>query len=171
MLNFIMYFTRALILKKHDIGEADALCTAYTEHFGLLRIRAQGVKKSEAKLRGHVEPLSVSTIGFVLGKYGERMTHAECVNSLPRIRSSLKKLRIAYEMIELVDRHCFPGERDFALWGHLVDSMNRLENDASVSREALFLFQKGLVRCLGYGDAVDMEALYGAIEETAIKKI
>ena len=53
-----MYTTEGIILKKIDVGEANALFTIYTKDYGKIRAVAQGVKKEGAKLQGHLEPLA-----------------------------------------------------------------------------------------------------------------
>lgn len=114
-INF-MYTTEGIILKKMDIGEADMLVTIYTKDFGKIRALAQGVKKESAKLKGHLEPLGLSSISFVIGKRGERLTHAELHEFLPSIRHDLQKLTTGWRFASLVDEACMPGVPDKAIW-------------------------------------------------------
>ncbi|MEK7201381.1 MAG: DNA repair protein RecO, partial [Patescibacteria group bacterium] len=122
-----MFNTDAVILKKIDSGEADALFILYTKEYGKMRALAQGVKKEEAKLRGHLEPLNLTSVSFVLGKNGERLTHATLKNHWPTIRSNLGKLQTACVMADLIERNTMPGERDSALWEFLTESFGALE--------------------------------------------
>ncbi len=153
-----MYSTEGIILKKIDSGEADALFTLYTRDFGKIRARAQGVKKEGAKLKGHLEPLSLSSVSFVLGKNGERLTHASLINYWPSIRGDFEKLKSALEVAEYLDRCCFPGQKDEMVWSDFLSGLNFLENSGrNLDREEFFgSFQKRLSASLGYGGELDI---------------
>lgn len=157
-----MYSTHGIILKKIDAGEADAFFVIYTKDFGKIRARAQGVKKEEAKLKGHCEPLNLVSVQFVLGKNGERLTHAEVINSWPSIRENLDKFKAAWYLVGLVDRHCFPGEKDEALWNMFSENLTVL-NRGNFSREEIGRFldalERKLVAELGYGNEEDLGLL------------
>ena len=85
-----MYTTDAIVLKKIDVGEHDALYMLYTEGYGKMRAVAAGIKKPEAKLRGHLEPLSLSRIRFVTGKNRERIIGASLLNFWDGIRGDAR---------------------------------------------------------------------------------
>lgn len=143
-------------MKKSNAAEADAFYIIYTKDFGKIRARAQGVKKEGAKLKGHLEVLSHSSVSFVLGKNGERLTQAQIINSWPEIRSDLDKIKTAQHLIELVDRNCLEGEKDEPLWKLLLESLIFLEKN-DLGEEKLELleneFEKRLSSCLGYGSS------------------
>lgn len=149
-------------MKKTDSGEADALFTLYTKEYGKIRARAQGVKKEGAKLKGHLEPLSLSSVSFVLGKNGERLTGSSLINYWPSIRNNLEKLRLALEVAESVDRNCFPGQKDEMIWGELLSGLNFLENSGQNlnGHEFSSSFKKRLSVSLGYGAESDIMEKY-----------
>lgn len=121
-----MYSTEGIVLKRVDAGEADQLFSVYTKEYGKIRARAQGVKKETAKLKGHLEPLSRAHIGFVIGKSGERLTHAVLADFWPAIRRDFAREAAARYIAELFDEQCFPGESDPALWKLLLESLEDL---------------------------------------------
>ena len=144
-------------MKKTAIGEADALYIIYTKDFGKIRARAQGVKKESAKLKGHLETLSHSSVSFVLGKNGERVVRADLLNFWPSLRQDPDKIKKARHLIELVDQNCLEGEKDEPLWELLLKSFIFLEkNDfgGEVSEKLQSEFEKRLSACLGYGGGV-----------------
>ena len=148
-----MYTTEGVILKRTDVGEHGSLFTIYTRDFGKIRALAQGVKKEGAKLKGHLEPLNLSSIGFVLGRNGERLTQATVLNHWPGVRENFEKLRIAYTIIEVIDKQCLLGAKDENLWGILTGSLSTLENTQFLGNdldEFLQGFRKGLISALGY---------------------
>lgn len=157
-----MYFTEGIILKKADTGEADALFTIYTKDFGKIKARAQGVKKEEAKLKGHLEVLNHSAVSFVLGKSGERLTNAAMLNCWPRIRGDFDKFRAAHILTNLIDDKCFPGEKDEKLWQLTLDGLSALDMGEFKSKDfSYFLqeFNKKFIVALGYAGISEAEFL------------
>lgn len=142
-----MYTTDAIVLKKTESGEADALFTLYTKEYGKIRALAQGVRKNEAKLKGHLEPLNLASISFVLGKNGERLTHAALINPWPAIWGSFEKLKAAHAVADLADKNTMPGERDPHLWELLLRGFEALERSGE-GKIFLERFKQGLISVL-----------------------
>ena len=150
-----MYTTEGVVLKKLDVGEADVLYAIYTRDYGKIRALAQGIRKGEAKLRGHLEPYSLSAIRFVIGRGGERLIAASLVSYRDNLRSRESTLRLAAAVAAAFDEHCFAGERDDNLWKLLHDSLVELDREIFFEEaEAPFLkeFQARLQAGLGYGE-------------------
>ena len=140
-----MHITEAIVLKKTDAGEADAFYTVYTREFGKMRMRAVGVKKEEAKLRGHCEPLHHVEIGFVLGKNGARLVHAALIRPWYDIQSDSARSTMALHIAQRIDDVCFDGEKDPLLWNFFLANFQELEQgNVSVG------FEKRLQEVLGY---------------------
>lgn len=153
--------TEGIVLKKLDIGEADGLYALYTRDCGKVVARAAGIRKNEAKLRGHLEPLSYTAVRLITGKNGERLIGATLVNFWELMRSKEVNMRLASYVARRVDEQCFPGERDPALWDLMKESFSVLDReDFSESdrdaggRAERFVreFDAALARCLGHGD-------------------
>lgn len=154
------YTTQAIVLKKISASEADAVVVLYTHDFGKLRAYAQGVKKENAKLKGHIEPLSLNAVQFVMGAAGERLTYAQMLQSWPSIRNDFDQYGAAIYMIELIDRHCLIGQPDSAIWELLLSSLLELEQQSnSKIHAAIETFEHDLLACLGYAGTQDMRTL------------
>jgi len=158
------YTTQAIVLKKISAGEADAVVVLYTHDFGKIRTYAQGVKKESAKLKGHIEPFSLSAVQFVLGVAGERLTYAQMMQSWPSIRNDFDRYGAAVYIVELIDRHCLVSQPDVAIWELLLGSLIELEQLSS-SASHLFMekFERDFLACLGYAGTQDMRALGTAL--------
>lgn len=72
------------MLSSRPIKEADRLYTILTRDLGLVQALAIGVRKGESKLRGNIEPVSLSNISLVRGKEFWRLTSAEHIKSFKR---------------------------------------------------------------------------------------
>ncbi len=70
------YTTRAIVLARHPIGEAALLLTLLTEELGLLRARAEGLRKPGAKLAHALQTLDAGEVTLVRGKEGWRLSGA-----------------------------------------------------------------------------------------------
>ncbi|TSC74340.1 MAG: DNA repair protein RecO (recombination protein O) [Parcubacteria group bacterium Gr01-1014_33] len=139
-----MYFTQGVVLKKIDTGEVDAFFTLYTKDFGKLFLRAQGIKKPDAKLRGHLEPLHFVVIGFISGKNGMRVTFASLRDIFPSVRQEEQKLLIGLSMAEFVDRKCFEGEKDERVWDEIVRGFLLLEKETFTTEEKAQKLEGGM---------------------------
>lgn len=149
-----MYATEGIVLKKLDIGEADVLYALYTKDFGKVVARAQGIRKNGAKLRGHLEPLSLSAVRLISARNGEKLIGASLMNFWERMRARDTTLRLASYVAARLDGHCFAGERDDALW-HLASTAFQTLDDADFPEygEVRFRreFDENLSSCLGHG--------------------
>ena len=70
------------MLSERGIGEADRIYTILTRDLGKLHAQAIGVRKNVSKLRGNIEPFSLSNISFVKGKNYWRLTSAEHIQNI-----------------------------------------------------------------------------------------
>lgn len=72
-----IYTTEAIILHRVSTGEADNTLWLLTDALGLLVARAQSARKSNAKMRGHLQLFSLVRVSLVRGKYVWRITGTE----------------------------------------------------------------------------------------------
>jgi recombinational DNA repair protein (RecF pathway) len=79
-MSYAVYTTRGWILGSAPTGEASKMYTLYTEDFGLVHARAQGVRLLSSKLRYNLADYGLCDISLVRGKEFWRLTGA---SSLP----------------------------------------------------------------------------------------
>jgi len=70
------YATEAIVLSRSPLAEASSLITLLTKELGLVRARAQGVRKPGAKLSAALQTLARSDVILVRGKEGWRLSGA-----------------------------------------------------------------------------------------------
>lgn len=153
------YRTDAIVIKKIPSGEYDAMFILYTEQFGKMTAKGPGIQKEAAKLKGHLESLNHSAVQFILGRVGEKLTHATLLEYWPHIRQHMHRLQAAQYMLHLVDAHCMPNARDTRLWNIILDHFMLLEkHDASTDacRMILSSFKKEFLAALGFRGATDL---------------
>ncbi|TSC78140.1 MAG: hypothetical protein G01um101433_427 [Parcubacteria group bacterium Gr01-1014_33] len=90
-------------------------------------MRAQGVKKGDAKLKSHLELLHTATIGFIPASAGFRLTYASMIALWPGLWEYGEKLVVGLGMAGLIDDLCLEGERDSVLWREIIESFILLD--------------------------------------------
>lgn len=76
-MSYVVYSTRGFVLGSAPSGEASKIYLIYTEDFGLVRARAQGVRLLASKLRYNLEDYSFGIFSLVRGREVWRLTGAE----------------------------------------------------------------------------------------------
>ncbi|HUQ30089.1 MAG TPA: DNA repair protein RecO [Candidatus Paceibacterota bacterium] len=109
------YQTRAIVLGRSPLGEANALITLLTSDLGLVRVRAQGIRKSSAKLASALATFSESELVLVKGSEGWRATGAVLAEQWHRRFTRPARLR-AGRIVNLLLRLAPSESADTALF-------------------------------------------------------
>ncbi len=134
------YETRGIVLSRTPLGEANMLLTLLTPELGLVRVRAQGLRRSEAKLAAALVTFAESDLVLVRGKEGwrlagavleenwfKRLEHAEPRRRAGRICGLLLRLVAG----EVHDSLLFP------ILGGLFKALSELPEDTHEAAEVL----------------------------------
>jgi DNA repair protein RecO (recombination protein O) len=116
------YETRGIVLSRAPAGEANALITLLTPDIGIVRARAQGVRRSGAKLSAALATFSESELVLVRGRESWRIAGAvlkenwflKMTCAAPRSRAA----HVCHLLLRLVagetrDEKLFPIIRNF----------------------------------------------------------
>lgn len=98
------YRAEAIVLKTHDLGEADRILTILTRHFGKVRVIAKGIRRPTSRLAGHAEPLAHATFQIARGRELDVLTGAESRGAYRAVREDLGRVAAAWYVAELTDR-------------------------------------------------------------------
>src|SRR3989338_8346383 len=98
----MIYKTQGIIIKKTDLTEADRLLTIYTKDLGKILVKARAVKKTQAKLKGHLELFLHSHLMLAQGRNMDIITSAETIEGFPNHHQDLSALASAYYLAELI---------------------------------------------------------------------
>lgn len=99
-MSYHIYTTKGLVLGERPMREADRIYTIMTRNLGLIRAMAIGVRKETSKLRGNIEPFSLSSISFVKGKNYWRLTSAEFIKSISSLPSIARPLILLEKLVQ-----------------------------------------------------------------------
>lgn len=125
---FLRHRTLGIIIKKENRGEADQLFTVYTNDFGKLEILGKSIRKISSKLRSGAEIFYLSEIEFIQGKAYKTLTGAVLIEKFKNLREDLNRLKIAYQISEILDILVRGQERDKDVWEILVETFEKLDN-------------------------------------------
>lgn len=133
------YVTTALVLARTPLKESAALVTLLTEEFGLVRARAEGLRKPGAKLAHALQTLDRCEVTLVRGKEGWRLSGAILEDSwFKRLKRSerLRAGRVAGLLLRLVH-----GEANdpslFVVFTEFLETLPDLSEEAQDTAEIM----------------------------------
>ncbi|MDO8590079.1 MAG: DNA repair protein RecO [bacterium] len=104
-MSYHIYTTKGIVLSERPMREADRIYTIMTRDLGLVRAMATGVRKEVSKLRGNLEPFSLSSISFVKGKEYWRLTSAQLLQKISGSSGIARPLSLIEKLVQGEDPH------------------------------------------------------------------
>ena len=143
------YTSEGIVLTRRNFGEADRILSIYSKDRGRVSLIAKGVRRPSSRKRGHIEVFNLVKFQAVIGHGFDTMTEAEVANDFKSIRTSLKKISLAYYFMEVVGRITHEGESNLELFNLLSSALTELETARELKKLRLdFVLQ--LLTLLGY---------------------
>lgn len=93
------YNLQAFVLNRQPFREADLKVVLYTAEKGKISLIARGGKKSKSKLSPHLEPMNLSSVMAVKGKFFDYAGSAVSRNCFLNIKRDLEKIKFAGQAI------------------------------------------------------------------------
>lgn len=132
------YNTTAIILKRQVFRECDSRVVVYGDKIGKIDLIARGTKKTESKLAGHLEPISLSSLMVVRGRRFDYIGSAFNKNAFINIKNDLDKINIASEAIKIFHKLVKEGEKDEKIFVLLVEFLEELNSEVDKADLQLF---------------------------------
>lgn len=149
------YETRGIVLSRAPAGEANAFVTLLTPELGLIRARAQGVRRPGAKLAAALTTFSESACVLVRGKEDWRVAGAILEEQwFARMRSNKARapaIRISGLLLRLV-AHEAHEPRLFPIIAGFFEALTSLSQDAYEAAEILAVLRVLAVLGLDAGE-------------------
>ncbi len=147
-----MIKTRAIVLSKKDLNDYDALVYFYSLDFGKITLMARGLKKSSAKLAGHLDGINLVELMIIKGRDCDYVGSAISENSFLSIKSNYDKVFLAGKALSFLKELTYPQQPDFNIFLLLKDFLFFL--DRSINKKSLlssfYFFKLKLLEFLGY---------------------
>jgi DNA repair protein RecO (recombination protein O) len=156
-----LYRDAAVVVRTHDLGEADRIVVLLTAENGKVRAVAKGVRKTKSRFGGRLEPLSHVNLLLYRGR-GELdvVSQAESVEGRRDLLSDLDRLTQGLAILEAVDRLTPDREPVPELYRMLVGALRTLSTSSSALVVPAFFWKvladegvrPELDRCVRCGD-------------------
>jgi recombinational DNA repair protein (RecF pathway) len=165
------YNTSAIVLARTPLAEASALLYTLTSEFGLVKVRAQGVRKPGAKLAPAVQTLIEHDAILVRGKDGWRLSGAVPTIDWFRALSTSNRSRagrVGRLLLRLVQGETTDTEL-FILYRSFIEALTKLEEEDADTAEHLIALR--LLKTLGLdaGNIPGEDVLFDATTLTQVR--
>lgn len=121
------YKYTGIILSKKDVGETDRIYTIYTEEAGKIRVLGKGVKKSNAKLAGHLEPLTLAEIFVAKSRGLGKITGSIVVENFVKTKADWESLKNIYYVFRIIEKMLSEEEEDAEIFKLISNFLYEIE--------------------------------------------
>lgn len=159
-----LHRTECIVLRRLDLGEADRMLTIFSQERGKLRVVAKGVRKTQSRLAGHLEPFARTSVLLAEGRNLDIVSQAQIVEPFRALRASESTIACAGYIADLLDQLTVDEQPNVVLYEVVVESLNRLDKqlDPFIT---LRWFELTALRVLGFG--VELRRCVGCGKELA----
>ncbi len=150
--------SRAIVLRRHPVGETSGVVVCYTRDHGKVRLIAKGVRRGGGRLGAALDPFVVSGVVFYLraGRGLSLVSQAEPEREFRRLRRDIDRQAYAAVALELVDRLVAEQAPDPDLFDALCGTLGELDSHPEEDLQAeLWRFELSLADRLGYAPVLD----------------
>lgn len=148
------YKTKAIIIKRYEVGEADRIIIAFSRDLGLITLSARGVRKILAKLKGHLELFNYSWLLIHKSSRGavDTIIGAETIHPFKKLRLSLESTSRVYLISEFLNRILPEREGYESIFKLLLYTLKEIENEKERERRLIIssYFLLRAIKELGY---------------------
>ncbi|HAJ37816.1 MAG TPA: DNA repair protein RecO [Chloroflexi bacterium] len=173
--------TRALILRRRDVNDADRVLTVLTPGDGKLELIAKGVRKTASRKAGHLELFTHAALLVAQGRTWDIITEAQTVESFRHVRENLEAIAAASYMCELIDAFAETGDELRTIWDLALFAL-RVLDEATAQGDpppnllpwfdlhllSLTGFQPQLFHCLACGKSLAPTVNFLALHEGGV---
>lgn len=155
------YPSRGIVLARYPAGEANTTLAILTPEFGLVRARAQGLRKMGSKLSPALQTLTECEAMLVRGKDGWRLSGAVLVQNFAQtlsLTSRERAGRISALILRLV-RGESPDPTVFYIFSDFLNALSNLSEEEQELAEVIAAL--GIVNDLGFDDGDIPEGALG----------
>ena len=146
------YHTKGIVLTSYTYRSQDKIISIFTQDFGILKVKAQGVRNINSKLRFASQDFTVGSFSLVQGRAGWRLVSARSEKNLFEIfKDSDLKLKTVANILSLIRKLSGEEEKQEFLFEVLNDFFNFLidcDEKEVVLVECLVLLR--VLHILGY---------------------
>jgi DNA repair protein RecO (recombination protein O) len=148
-----VYKAEAIVLRRHNLGEADRIVTLLTREQGKVGVVAKGARKPKSRFAGRLELFTHLRALLAVGRSLDVVSQVEVLDAFAPIRQDLTRLGYASLAAEVIDRATVERQAAPELFGLLRDALQLIRDD-DPERAALWCLAQALAHS-GYGPVLD----------------
>jgi DNA repair protein RecO (recombination protein O) len=114
-----LYGCQAIVIRRRDFGEADRLLTLVTDRHGKLRVIAKGVRRTQSRMAGHLEPFARSSLLIARGRNLDIVTQAQVIEPFLALRESEVAIAHAGYWADVIDALTVEHQENLAAFATL----------------------------------------------------
>jgi DNA repair protein RecO (recombination protein O) len=126
------YSTEGIVLGKVNYGEADRILTLFTKDQGKVRVIAKGVRKIKSRKRGHLEVFNQIRFSAMKWHDMDMITEAELIEAHSEVKKDLRKVSVAYYLVEIISKLTQTEEKHEFLYYFLAEKLHELNDSRSL---------------------------------------
>ncbi len=148
-----VYKAEAIVIRRHNLGEADRIVTLVTRDHGKLGAVAKGARKPRSRFAGRLELFTHLRALLAVGRSLDVVSQVEVVEAFAPVREDLTRMGYASLVAEVADRATAERQTAPDLFALLREAL-RLIRDDDPERTGLWFLARVLV-ITGYGPVMD----------------
>jgi DNA repair protein RecO (recombination protein O) len=125
-----LYKTRAVVLKRRELGEADELITLISPTRGKITAVAKGSRRIKSSLAGRVEPFTYLDLLLATGRTLDVISQIRVLDAHRGLLGNLARLAYGSYILDLVDGFVIDEEHMPGVFSLLLQALKALENGA-----------------------------------------
>ncbi len=145
----------AVVLRAHDLGEADRILSLMTAGSGLRRAVAKGVKRTRSKFGGRLEPFTLLHVVLHEGRNLDTVVQAEIIESHASLRADFDKFLFGEAMLEMIEKSLHEDQSVPRLFDALCVTLDVLEGAVADPALLLAAFELKVCALIGYHPHLD----------------
>ena len=137
-----LYKEQGIVLRTHNLGEADRIVTIFTQGTGKIRAVAKGVRKTRSKFGARLDPFTHVDLLLYKGRELDIVTQAEIITSFRGMREHYSRFAAGEMILEAVDRISQERDRNtqmFMLLLHALRALGDGERDPGMIADAFLI--------------------------------
>ena len=122
------YKYNGIILGKKDVGETDRIYTILTFEAGKIKVLGKGARRPNAKLAGHLEPITYSEIFLSKSKGAGKLTGAATIENFSKLKIDIESLvQVAYT-VKVLGKIIPEQQEEKKIFNSLIGYLTVMEN-------------------------------------------
>jgi DNA repair protein RecO len=135
-----IYQTEGIVLSSSDVGEADIFLKIFSKEFGLIYVKAIGIRNLRSKLRHGIQQYSLTNFSMVRAKNSWKLVNVDLLfNIFQFSKSDSNLLKVLVKALGFLEKFIAKDIPDEKLFTFLKENLDILRNFEISPKEVKYL--------------------------------